>query len=702
MSNTPANSSQGKKFSEAKKMFHNELLSSVIERTIIRDDGNATSAATGNSPFATQPPLSPSQAPSQTFAPSTQTMLSKSNRTAPTHEELSIPPPQMSANQHFSPKTQQSQRSLSSNSSTSTSTSNTALAHSTRTPSSSSSAQPFSPFLNRVNEKDLVHTIHPQSSNAASPLLPDAAFTPKPIAPPQPTFREDSIPAATLAFQSFIPPSMSDAAIKKKRQRGTMAVAPSLSSIVKNALRASRLGEPQVEAVMKMFNSLKPQDTALLDREQIRSLLQVLYQAQELLAQQNLNRMLTFIQTTFRMKKEYRNYQLLKKSGEIPRNQAIKNMFLVEENYFHRLRNAFKGPYSDLVVASGNQSLLPINAISAADVKALFGNFDQIFNFHQEVYSSLNTLLATWPYINGSIGKFFLSRLPQLRVYIEYMGNIPLSRETSERLEKNERVKQIIQSTQGEEDGFSVREILDFPISRLGIYETLLTGILGLTSQNHYDYKDLVQAITGIQNMKMLATESLEKAIAKTNAMNIVRRLDKAEGLMESIMAEHAELLYEDDILQVSPRNRTRHLFILTDRILVCNPALRGLQSYRHSLSVGQFTVKDLPESSGFKNAFEITGTDAVVFSAQTPEAKRTWLKHITRIINDAESKQVFGLPIEKIAIREGRSLAPVVVRTCVELLRAKGMTYSGIFRISGDSNTMSDIKSRWNKGTHI
>src|SRR5437868_10510508 len=86
-------------------------------------------------------------------------------------------------------------------------------------------------------------------------------------------------------------------------------------------------------------------------------------------------------------------------------------------------------------------------------------------------------------------------------------------------------------------------------------------------------------------------------------------------------------------------------------------------------------------------------------FTNDSEEEMKAWVRMIARIVNP---ELTFGMPLSVIVARcKRRSSAmeiPTIVTTLIQFLRDNdGVNVEGIFRMSGDQNSIKQLKSRFN-----
>eukprot|EP00002_Diphylleia_rotans_P028128 TRINITY_DN5674_c0_g1_i5.p1 TRINITY_DN5674_c0_g1~~TRINITY_DN5674_c0_g1_i5.p1 ORF type:complete len:805 (+),score=161.21 TRINITY_DN5674_c0_g1_i5:52-2466(+) len=302
----------------------------------------------------------------------------------------------------------------------------------------------------------------------------------------------------------------------------------SISSIIKHGLKAAKLNDEHVGVIMSNINALKPPDSPLLDRHQLRQLLQILYKVQVIVGQQDLNRALVFLQSTFRMKIEQRKYQKLRSSAQYDRLRLVQNLYIDEKKYFSKLRSGFMVYYTELMVLASSNPQGRGQIPTVADIKALFGNFDVLYSFHQELLGALEAQLSGWPYAECRIGKIFRARAPFLKYYAEYVSNFHFASETMKRLESMERFKIVVAGAEEKHEAMSLLPILALPLNRVPQYESFLEAILQHTPKTHPDYNDLFEVLAIVRQTVPIIQDRLEHSAERAVILDILRRLQKS------------------------------------------------------------------------------------------------------------------------------------------------------------------------------
>lgn len=173
------------------------------------------------------------------------------------------------------------------------------------------------------------------------------------------------------------------------------------------------------------------------------------------------------------------------------------------------------------------------------------------------------------------------------------------------------------------------------------MYDSLIKDIVKLTSKDHIDYEDLLQA----QKLIVSATRQADRLVEKRKNIESVLRIQAM--LVGSDIAEpHRRYVYEGEVLLITGNNKppkSRLLILFNDVLLLAKPKKKKYE-IEFMYPLGEIEIIDLEESrSSFKLNYE--ELEWIIDS----EDKQTWLQMLTQTIKKLGSipQEIYALKYE-------------------------------------------------------
>eukprot|EP00002_Diphylleia_rotans_P035596 TRINITY_DN7783_c0_g1_i6.p1 TRINITY_DN7783_c0_g1~~TRINITY_DN7783_c0_g1_i6.p1 ORF type:complete len:629 (+),score=126.26 TRINITY_DN7783_c0_g1_i6:54-1940(+) len=444
--------------------------------------------------------------------------------------------------------------------------------------------------------------------------------------------------------------------------------------ILRFLLLSMKLPPSDVASTLEHVQGLRKNTTSLLDENQTEFLHQVQNEVQNLFDHQVRCRAMSVFQRWGLRKVERKRYHMLKYSGVIGRQHAIIELVKAERQYASCLTNGYKAfyiPLSNLAATQGSSR--GANFPDSQDFKAIFGNYEEIFQYHSEFLLVLEKSMENWPYAASNIGAILKKSVHALKIYEEYANNFQHSCDTLARFFENAKFTTFIQGSESKHNSdMPLQVCLSQPLDRTSHYERFIEMLLERTPKHHTDYADLSQAYDAMRRLTFSIQSKLEKSGTRAQVLDILRRMQDGHDQfsLESIFIREGELI----ACHESKLNH-RHVFLFDDRIILVRSSTKTMYRFRNMYKISQIKIRDIPDQGNLKHVFEvILPTESFYLSAQSPEEKRSWIEELASVISERIANTVFGVPLENLLKKEGsQNVVPKFIHDAVENILSDG-----------------------------
>ncbi|KAG0331444.1 hypothetical protein BG004_001661 [Podila humilis] len=249
----------------------------------------------------------------------------------------------------------------------------------------------------------------------------------------------------------------------------------------------------------------------------------------------------------------------------LQRESLVRHLYDSEEDYLRSLQDivtCYKRPMlhsadsgSGGITASKMSSLLGGSGSSAkavasrSEIETLFGNLDQLIEFHEEIRSMLEKRSKIWG-PTQIMSDLLLTVIPKFKIYSHYFTNFHSALTVLDRISRAPQYKKfmdqcLIDNPPGTP---GLHLMLAFPLKRLSVYRELIQSICQATQTNHPDYYNLMRA----QDMVNVISVELrmERAMAQ-DQLSLWDIQSNMVSLPEPVMIPARRLLLRADLHKV-------------------------------------------------------------------------------------------------------------------------------------------------------
>ncbi|KAF9301975.1 hypothetical protein BGZ74_006025 [Mortierella antarctica] len=250
----------------------------------------------------------------------------------------------------------------------------------------------------------------------------------------------------------------------------------------------------------------------------------------------------------------------------LQRESLVRHLYDSEEDYLRSLQdilNCYKRPMllnaqhpdagsaaSKMSSLLGGSALANSKAVATrVEIETLFGNLDQLIEFHEEIRSMLEGRSKIWG-PTQIMSDLLLAVIPKFKIYSRYFTNFHAALTVLDRISRTPQYKKFMDqcAIDNPPGTASLHLMLAFPLKRLSIYRDLIQSICQATQPSHPDYhnlmraQDMINAISGELRMeRMIAHDQLALWDIQSNMV----------ALPEPIMIPARRLLLRADLHKV-------------------------------------------------------------------------------------------------------------------------------------------------------
>uniref|UniRef100_A0A8C5BKT2 Mcf.2 cell line derived transforming sequence-like a n=1 Tax=Gadus morhua TaxID=8049 RepID=A0A8C5BKT2_GADMO len=317
----------------------------------------------------------------------------------------------------------------------------------------------------------------------------------------------------------------------------------------------------------------------------------------------------------------------------VRRSHVMNELLETERAYVEELLCVLEG-YAAEMENPAMAHLLPRGLLHKKDV--LFGNMPQIYSFHKGTFLKELEAYTDCPEM---VGRCFLERMGELRIYEAYCQNKP----RSESLWRQWSDCAFFQACQRRlEHKLGLDSYLLKPVQRITKYQLLLKELLKV-SRGSAGAEDLQEALSSILGILKDVNDSMH-LIAITGYEGNLSELGRL--LMQgsfSVWTEHKKGHAKvKDLARFKPMQR--HLFLHPRALLFCKrreEAGEGYDkapsySFKHALDMSVVGITE--NAKGDHKKFEIwcnSREEVFIVQAPSPEIKTCWVNEIRKVLTE-------------------------------------------------------------------
>eukprot|EP00808_Paulinella_micropora_P020741 g14008.t1 len=271
-------------------------------------------------------------------------------------------------------------------------------------------------------------------------------------------------------------------------------------------------------------------------------------------------------------------------ANKVQRLTVFSEIVQTEESYVEGL----------VALVAGYQGPLVSNGLlRKEEAEQIFGNAEELVEFHQELYMQLKNTLDRWDH-HTCVAPIFLQISPALDFYTSYIANYHHALESLKKLrEKNRRLDKWLGDQQKtlERSHSGSRELsalLITPIQRLPRYSLLLKELLKCTIPEHMDFRGLKGALDDIGECTTQLNERKYAMDNRARMKEIAAQVPDYEGLLDNperrLLFEATVTFYGVDVLGGGPTedgevSASNHNDLPTDAESTVTPAAAATSS---------------------------------------------------------------------------------------------------------------------------
>ncbi|KAK3846051.1 MAG: Dbl homology domain-containing protein [Linnemannia gamsii] len=239
------------------------------------------------------------------------------------------------------------------------------------------------------------------------------------------------------------------------------------------------------------------------------------------------------------------------------RESIVRHLYDSEEDYLRSLQDihtCYKKPLLlnlQAAEASKKTGLLGtssgVKAVATKEeIDALFGNLDQLIEFHEDIRSLLEGRSKIWG-PTQIMSDLLLTVIPRFKMYSKYYTNFHAALIVLDRISRAQQWRKFIEQCVAENPPGtpSLHLMLSYPLKRLSIYRDIVNSICQSTQTSHPDHANLMRAMDMIN---VVAGELKNERLMAQDQLTLWDIQSSMVGLPEPIMIPSRRLLLRADM----------------------------------------------------------------------------------------------------------------------------------------------------------
>ncbi|KAF9132249.1 hypothetical protein BGW39_000501 [Mortierella sp. 14UC] len=354
------------------------------------------------------------------------------------------------------------------------------------------------------------------------------------------------------------------------------------------------------------------------------------------------------------------------------RESIVRHLYDSEEDYLRSLQDihsCYKKPLLlnlQAAEASKKTGLLGTSGVKAIatkeEIDALFGNLDQLIEFHEEIRSLLEGRSKIWG-PTQIMSDLLLGVIPRFKMYSKYYTNFHTALLVLDRISRAPQWRKFIEQCAAENPPGtpSLHLMLSYPLKRLSIYRDIVNSICQSTQSSHPDYANLVRAMDMIN---VVAGELKNERLMAQDQLTLWDIQSSMVGLPEPIMIPSRRLLLRADMhkcdsaLALEPRT-----YYLMNDVLVYSrfDPKKNIHTFKGMFDLARTQINN-PEDNvtlpQLPNCIQIANAGRTqMMRCRSREERNYWMETmrqaaeiVTRSLDDPSNTTGDGLPLRKYA----------------------------------------------------
>ncbi|KAF9080977.1 hypothetical protein BGX23_001433 [Mortierella sp. AD031] len=355
------------------------------------------------------------------------------------------------------------------------------------------------------------------------------------------------------------------------------------------------------------------------------------------------------------------------------RESFVRHLYDSEEDYLRSLQDihtCYKKPLLlNLQAAESSRKTGLLGTSSGVkavatkeEIDALFGNLDQLIEFHEEIRSLLERRSKIWG-PTQIMSDLLINVIPRFKMYSKYYTNFHSALTVLDRISRTAHYKKFIEQCAAENPPGtpSIHLMLSFPLKRLSIYRDLVSAICQATQTTHPDYGNLMRALDMIN---LVAGELKNERLMAQDQLVLWDIQSSMVGLPEPIMIPSRRLLLKADMhkcdsaLALEPRT-----YYLMNDVLVYSrfDPKKNIHTFKGMFDLARTLINN-PEDNvtlpQLPNCIQIANSGRTqMMRCRSREERNYWMETmrqaaeiVTKSMDDPAAMSADGLPLRQYA----------------------------------------------------
>ncbi|ESO98746.1 hypothetical protein LOTGIDRAFT_113915, partial [Lottia gigantea] len=311
-----------------------------------------------------------------------------------------------------------------------------------------------------------------------------------------------------------------------------------------------------------------------------------------------------------------------------------------EQAYVSELQQILKGYYQEMD-SRHMQHLIPGELVGKRHV--LFGNLEEIFNFHNDVFLQELQNCRDMP---GRVGKCFVNRKDEFQMYSSYCQNKPRSEALRAHIGDSNPFFKECQKKLGHK--LPLGAYLLKPVQRITKYQLLLKEMLRFSGDDPVLENHIQDALDTMLGVLRYLNDSMHQVSIVGFNENMSEQGRLLMHASFSVWTDHKKEKLKDLRL----RAMNRHVFLYEKSLLFCKKREESqhdgaVYSFKKKLKLSQVGLTETVK--GDKRRFELwlrSREEVYIIQAPTLEVKDTWVKEIKKVLlnqfDQLKGKKIF------------------------------------------------------------
>lgn len=355
------------------------------------------------------------------------------------------------------------------------------------------------------------------------------------------------------------------------------------------------------------------------------------------------------------------------------RESLVRHLYDSEEDYLRSLQDihsCYKKPLLANLNAAETSRKTGILGTSSGvkavaskeEIDALFGNLDQLIEFHEDIRSLLEGRSKIWG-PTQIMSDLLLTVIPRFKMYSKYYTNFNAALTVLDRISRAAHWKKFIDQCAAENPPGtpSLHLMLTYPLKRLSIYRDLVNAICQATQATHPDHANLMRAMDMIN---LIASELKNERLMAQDQLALWDIQSSMIGLPEPIMIPSRRLLLRADMhkcdsaLALEPRT----YYLMNDVLLYSRfDPKKNVHTFKGMFDLARTQINN-PEDNvtlpQLPNCIQIANSGRTqMMRCRSREERNYWMKTmrqaadiVTKSLDDPSTPLGDVLPLRKYA----------------------------------------------------